>query len=87
MWNRVGNAGSYYNIATTVKEKWSESYQTYIVWDYDNNACSVKDDCPASLIGTASGATVWALMNNQKQDINQASSSPNQGIPYPVKDL
>jgi hypothetical protein len=21
MWNRVGNAGSYYNIATTVKEK------------------------------------------------------------------
>jgi hypothetical protein len=53
------------------------------VWDYDNNVCTDKTTCPETLIGSG---TVF-LKHQQTQDINQLSNSPNQGIPYPVKDL
>ena len=88
LWNRVGNAGSYYNIATTIKQANSEIYETYIVWDYDNNVCGNNSEaCPVTLIGTLSGATIWVLSNKSLQDINVDSNSPNQGIPYPVNDF
>lgn len=83
LWNRNQNSATYYNIATTLKQKDSETYETYIVGDYDNNACTDKTTCPETLIG--SGTTF--LKNKQTQDLTQASNAVNQGIPYPIKDL
>lgn len=88
LWNRVGNAGSYYNIATTIKQENGEIYETYIVGDYDNNVCGDNSDaCPETLIGTLSGSTIGILTNKSLQDINVGSENENQGIPYPVSDF
>lgn len=87
-WNKQWISGTYYNIATSVKKKDSESYESYIVWDYDKNSCETPTGCPDSLIGTASGSTSnVSLINKSVQDINKTSLDANQGIPYPVKDF
>lgn len=90
-WNKTGISGIYYNIATSVKKKDSESYESYIVWDFDENSCEIPSGCPKSLIGTASGHTVTAnnisLLNKSPQEINISSTGANQWIPYPVKDF
>ncbi len=92
IWNRNGNAWSYYNIATTIKQKDGEIYETYIVWDYDNNACgNNKEACPETLIGTLSWATSstynTVIKNKSPQNIEVLSDNQNQGIPYPVNDF
>lgn len=92
IWNKVGNGATYYNIATSIKQKDSDKYETYLVWDYDKNSCQDPTGCPDSLVGTASGSTVspaqnTTLQNKSVQNINELSTSANQWIPYPVKDF
>ncbi len=87
-WNKQWTSWTYYNIATSLKKKDSDSYETYLVWDYDKNSCSQPSDCPESLIWTAS----WiinpsSLTNTQNQDLNKTTLDLNQWIPYPIKDF
>lgn len=87
-WNRQWTSWAYYNIATSIKKKDTESYESYIVWDYDKNSCEVSTDCPESLIWTASWMTSpTSLANKSVQDLNKTTLDTNQWIPYPVKDF
>lgn len=83
LWNKQMTSWSYYNIATSIKKKWSETYETYIVWDYDNASCEVKSDCTETLIWSSSDV----LKNKQNQDVNKDTKAVNQWIPYPIKDF
>ncbi len=91
LWNMAWISGIYYNIATTVKKKDSESYESYIVWDFDEKSCEERNSCPNSLIWTSSWATNSAfntvLINKDSQKTDTGSTSANQGIPYPIKDF
>lgn len=87
LWNNAWVSAIYYNIATSVKKKDSETYESYIVWDFDEMACEKRNSCPDSLIGTASWWTATVLKNKMGQDITTDSTSKNQWIPYPVKDF
>lgn len=89
MWNKTNNSASYYNIATSIKQKDWELYETYIAWDYDENSCyDKKDDCPKTLIWSLSWTTVnEVLLNKTVQDVNKTTLDLNQWIPYPVKDF
>lgn len=87
LWNNAGVSAIYYNIATSVKKKDSETYESYIVWDFDEAACEARNSCPDSLIGTASWWIASVLKNKIGQDITTDSTGKNQWIPYPIKDF
>jgi len=71
-----------YNIAFTIKWKWSDIYETKIVWDYDQDSCyDDKNKCPETLIW--SGTTI--LVDWQKD--TWTSANKNSWIPYYVTDF
>lgn len=89
-WGTSNLAGSYYNIAYTVKKDWSDTYVTKIIWDYDEESCFDNANlCLPTLIWSNSTFLVddqeqWK--DNQGGDLtNFNSDQPNQGIPYPVE--
>lgn len=90
-WNKQWISGTYYNISTSVKKKDSESYETYIVWDYDDNSCATPTSCPETLIWTASGSsasgTNLTLKNKDLQISSATTLISSQWIPYPIKDF
>ena len=69
--------GLAYNLAYTIKEKWSDKYVTKIVWDYDEKSCFEDEDkCLKTLIGLNDG------------DIeNWTSDTANFWVPYAVTDF
>ena len=81
-WNISKATWSYFNIATTLKKSDWETYETYIVWDYDSNSCSDwSTSCPDSLIWSDSvSLKTWNSSTWTTQD-------DNQWIPYPIRDF
>lgn len=78
-WNVSGSMGTYYNLAATLKQPNSEEYISYVVGDFDENACSSTSICKKSLIGNSG-----SLVNNTKQDNTKTTRDTEQWIPYPV---
>lgn len=81
-WNISKATWSYFNIAITLKKSDWETYETYIVWDYDSNSCSDwSTSCPDSLIWSGSvSLKTWNSSTWTTQD-------DNQWIPYPIRDF
>jgi len=91
-WWDENKTWTYYNIAYTVKQEWSDTLATKIVWDYDSESCFENSIyCSNSLIGSWS----WILIDWQIQGknvdwtaiANYWSTQANQWIPYPVSDF
>lgn len=81
-WNISKATWSYYNIATTLKKKTWEWYESYIAWDYDNNSCNTPTNCAETLIWDGNNFIV------NKQEWNwSATTSSGQWIPYPITDF
>lgn len=96
-WDNNNKTWSYYNIAYTIKKDWSDTYQSKIVWDYDEESCFTESsNCSETLIGTSTATTStgylvdwqeqwtyndWTTINNFR------SIDDNQWIPYPVSDF
>lgn len=81
-WNISKASGSYYNIATTIKKSDSELYESYIVWDYDQNSCTFPNiTCPKTLVSN------WVLTVENAMTQTWITTDLNQWIPYPVKDF
>lgn len=76
-WNNSSASASFYNLATTVKDtSKTDTYKSYIVWDYDQNSCDTPSECPNTLIGSWSSF----ITNNQTQ--TWVITDANQWIPY-----
>jgi len=81
-----------YNIAFTVRKKWSDSYLTKIVWDYDEESCfDNKANCPKTLIWSKDKILIDWQEQWKKSDWTDLASfkstDTNQWIPYPVNDF
>ncbi len=73
-------AGTYYNIAYTVKKDGGDEFITKIVGDYDAESCFDDNmNCPDSLIGSAANV----LIDWEENSVSDTAAT-NQGIPYPV---
>jgi prepilin-type N-terminal cleavage/methylation domain-containing protein len=76
-WNNSSAWASYYNLATTLKDtNKTDSYKSYLVWDYDQNSCDTASECPNTLIGSGTSF----ITNNQTQ--TWTIKDYNQWIPY-----
>lgn len=81
-WNISKASWSYYNIATTIKKADSELYQSYVVWDYDENSCTLNTVvCPKTLISN------WSVTIENEMTQSWSSLDQNQWIPYPIQDF
>lgn len=80
-WNISKAAWSYFNIATSLKKADWENYETYIVWDYDANACASPSNCPSTLIWS------WTVSLANWNTSTWTSLDDNQWIPYPIRDF
>lgn len=81
-----------YNLAFTIKESWTDTYITKVVWDYDSESCyDNKLSCPDTLIGSSSAILVDWQQEWKDKDwvdlVNYDSKQSNQWIPYPVTDF
>ena len=76
----INKQWTYYNIAYTVKESWTDKYVTKIVWDYDSASCFDESSlCPETLIWSSS-----TVLNDKDENSNSDTSNTDQWIPYPV---
>ena len=70
-----------YNLAYTMIND-DEEYITKISWDFDENVCRVKANCPTSLIWS------WTVVLNGNQKLTSSDTrNEDQWIPYPVADF
>ncbi len=80
-----------YNIAYTIKKKWSDKYITKIVWDYDEHSCyEDSNKCPKTLIWTLSGSTIndnTVLLDWSEINLTKNSTTQDYWIPYAVTDF
>lgn len=89
-WNVSLSSAIYYNLATTIKKSNSDTYETYIIWDYSKDSCwgTLIMSCPDTLIWTQTWSTsTWSLANKNEQITTTSTIDLNQWIPYPVVDF
>ena len=79
-WWTTNKQWTYYNIAYTIKENWTDKYITKIVWDYDSESCfNEKLSCPDTLIWSST-----TILKDKEENSSGDTSNVNQWIPYPV---
>jgi len=74
-WNVSWSRGSYYELATTLKDTDWEWFITLLEWNYSKDNFNNTADYPETLI--------W-LNNDQKADLSKTTQDDNQWIPYPI---